>query len=456
MANNPPSGAKEHLFISYAVEDSVFADWLALKLTSEGYRVWYDRLKLLGGESYPEDITVAIKEQSFRVIAILSRASISKPNPRKERTLALNIAKERRIDFLIPINLDGLKAVELDFLVSDLTFISFKENWFSGFCGLMKKLQQISAPKNPELAYSAINGWLITEEQPARRQETIWSNIMPITQIPTKLRKYAATHEIDLKKYDKDWIYSWADQNKGSLWAFGPPAQLPATVSLTMLEEVDISAIATGTADYALKNIVTTLLKQAVENFCYKKGLERHGDFVHFPNTLESGKLSYIRFDGRKTYVKAVGKRSFRVTKQKIAFIEKSRYHLSPEFRCFFDLLGNPMYVIRIRIYWTDLNGCPLEDKIANRRRKSLCKDWWNDKWLARTMAILQWLGNKETQITAFETDSGKILLNSKPTTFPIDVGIEEETLSDEKEDDENTILDESLDTEVGEHGTTE
>ncbi len=96
---------REHLLISYASEDWVFADWLALELASEGYEVWYDRLKLLGGESYPRDTTKAIRNQTFRVIALLSRNSIAKLDPVKERTLALNIAKEGNIDFLIPLSL---------------------------------------------------------------------------------------------------------------------------------------------------------------------------------------------------------------------------------------------------------------------------------------------------------------------------------------------------------------
>ncbi|MBZ0193236.1 MAG: toll/interleukin-1 receptor domain-containing protein, partial [Candidatus Kuenenia stuttgartiensis] len=47
--------------ISYATEDSDCAEWLALRLTGEGYRVWCGRTHLLGGESYPKDIDNAIK-----------------------------------------------------------------------------------------------------------------------------------------------------------------------------------------------------------------------------------------------------------------------------------------------------------------------------------------------------------------------------------------------------------
>ena len=41
------SNDRDHIFISYATEQSALCDWLARKLASEGYAVWYDRLKLL-------------------------------------------------------------------------------------------------------------------------------------------------------------------------------------------------------------------------------------------------------------------------------------------------------------------------------------------------------------------------------------------------------------------------
>ena len=61
---------RDHLFISYATEDFALAEWLALRLTIEGYKVWCDRFELLGGESYPKDIDKAMKEKTFRVLAL--------------------------------------------------------------------------------------------------------------------------------------------------------------------------------------------------------------------------------------------------------------------------------------------------------------------------------------------------------------------------------------------------
>ena len=120
---------RDHLFINYASEDGVLAEWLTLRLAAEGYKVWCDKVKLLGGESYPVDVDLGIKESTFRLISLLSKHSLKKPNPLKERTLAINLGKERKIDFVIPLNVDGLSPTQLDWMTNDLTFIPFHQSW---------------------------------------------------------------------------------------------------------------------------------------------------------------------------------------------------------------------------------------------------------------------------------------------------------------------------------------
>jgi TIR domain len=95
--NGTDGNSSTHLFISYADEDVALAKWLARKLASFGYAVWFDQLKMLGGEPWPQTIDDAIKNRTFRMLALMSANSISKPNPTKERTLALRIARQRNI-----------------------------------------------------------------------------------------------------------------------------------------------------------------------------------------------------------------------------------------------------------------------------------------------------------------------------------------------------------------------
>src|SRR3990172_7043575 len=137
----------DHLFISYATEDFALAEWLTLKLTAAGYKVWCDRFQLLGGERFPRDIDRAIKNDTFRLLALISKASIDKENPTKERTLALSIGRERKVDFLIPLKVEPLSATDLNWMISDITYIPFDQGWAPGLAQLFKKLDNISAPK---------------------------------------------------------------------------------------------------------------------------------------------------------------------------------------------------------------------------------------------------------------------------------------------------------------------
>lgn len=193
------SEAPDHLFISYATENGDLAEWLTVKLTAEGYAVWCDRTKLLGGESYPADIDHAIKVRTFRLLALLSRASVAKPNPVKERTLALNLARERRTDFLIPLNVDGLRSTELDWMTSDLTFIAFAESWAAGFEQLLKKLRSINAPRPlATKGAEAVSDWYLQRDQPDLRRERLISNRLRFTAVPETVYRLVVNGQPEL------------------------------------------------------------------------------------------------------------------------------------------------------------------------------------------------------------------------------------------------------------------
>ena len=151
---------RDHLFISYASEDIALAEWLTFKLTSLGYKVWCDRIKLFGGESYPKDIDVAIKNRTFRFLALLSYASLNKPNPLKERTTSLNIAEKRKEDFVIPLNL-GVEKPQLPWQFSDLTWVDFSKNWATGLAGLLKALRKAETPCPLENARDMVSDSII-------------------------------------------------------------------------------------------------------------------------------------------------------------------------------------------------------------------------------------------------------------------------------------------------------
>ena len=98
------------VFISHAnPEDNDFALWLALQLANEGYPVWRDLTKLLGGEKFWEDIQNAINNRTIKFLFALSRHSNQKSGTLDELNCALAVEKKLALkDFVITLKLDDL------------------------------------------------------------------------------------------------------------------------------------------------------------------------------------------------------------------------------------------------------------------------------------------------------------------------------------------------------------
>jgi len=208
------------LFISYATEDWPFVEWLTLRLTAEGYKVWCDRIKLLGGESYPKDIDAAIKWRAFRFLTVLSHHSIKKPNPLKERTLALNLARERNENFVVPVNLDGISPTDLDWMVSDLTFISFHLGWADGLKQLLKLLEELNAPREFHEGQSAAGSWFEAKQFVTRKQERLWLNLAEVKELPKDIYRFETAVFIP-EDERMQLLKQWPHVNEGNVfWAF--------------------------------------------------------------------------------------------------------------------------------------------------------------------------------------------------------------------------------------------
>lgn len=423
---------RDHLFISYAWEDAAFAEWLALKLTAEGYRVWCDRFKLLGGESYPRDIDRAIREQTFRVLALLSHASINKPNPLKERTLALNLARQRNEDFLIPLNVDGLLPTELGWMLSDLTYVPFHHSWAEGLRQLLGKLTSLNAPRSRADGKQAVSSWFAERDAVAEIPERIWTNLLAVHEIPQDLLRITLA-----SRPPASVLAGWPYQldREGAYWAFEAPEQSNA------LDVVDVEAVPWDASyvgrDPRLGDVVTHLIKAHLLAHCERKGMSRtpDGRHMYFPAGLLSGEwISYVGYNGRRTRVRAVGERTFRgSTDQR----ERSRYHLSPDFRPALWKYDRPVVQAQIRVYLTDLAGRLLESDKAARRRKAIGKHWWNHEWLSRLLAVSGWIADDADYVNLARSPGCRLILAGAPLSAIAPVGINESALGALMLDDE-------------------
>src|SRR3990172_3674084 len=149
------------LFLSHAnPEDNEFTRWLALQLAREGYPVWCDLTKLLGGEDFWSDIEKAIRERTVKFLYVLSNTSNGKQGPLQELQVAQNVMRAHNLhDFIIPLLIDDLPHREINIQLARINAIPFNQNWARGLRTLLEKLEQDNVAKNPKFTPSAVASW---------------------------------------------------------------------------------------------------------------------------------------------------------------------------------------------------------------------------------------------------------------------------------------------------------
>lgn len=393
-----PCVMRDHLFISYAWEDGALAEWLVRKLTAEGFRVWCDRFKLLGGERWPKDIDKAIKERTFRMIALLSRHSLHKENPCKERQMALILSKERKEDFLIPLNVDGQYPTDLGWELSDINYIRF-DDWAAGLKQLLKKLASIDAPKplgesgRSIAAVTFLSSCNVIQEVP----ETLYTNCLPVTNLPEVLYRHRLSRALSQEEnllLEGRWAFYPVDGS--NVLAFAePPVDFAPNLVFSRAGGVvwrDVHKV----DGIRSSDVVSNLIKRSLIVQCTSLGLIRSDDrkMSYFPSGLvPKDKIKYRSYKGkeRRTPVGVLGER--KVGKERV------RFHLGVTFRVRQNILPGFAIELKLRLFITNTLGQPLEAKTASARRRTIAKGWWNHHWLSRQLAVVEFLSSSSGEI---------------------------------------------------------
>jgi hypothetical protein len=418
-------------------------EWLTLRLTAEGYRVWCDRIKLLGGESYPKDIDAAIKWRTFRFLTVLSHHSTKKPNPLKERTLALNLARKRNENFVVPINLDGISPTDLDWMVSDLTFIPFHLGWADGLKQLLKLLEELNAPREFQNGRSVAVAWFDAKHIVIRKQERLWLNVAEVKELPDDIYRYETSALISNDER-LELLKEWPHISEGQVfWAFEhPPPKFDEKYKLSEQGRRQNWNLMRG-SDAGLRHLAVRLLNESLKSVALARGLRitPDGRACYFPDGLvPSNRLHFQGYDKKRSWVSPTGIRNFRTPTGK----ESIRYHLVPHMRMWLDHEIGCVVLVRAHLFLTNLEGQAIEGKAALRRRKRICRSWWNYHWLVRSFAMLQFLAGDKPSIQIGESSPQRLVISNFPLTAHIASGIDESQIGlgkPESEDTEEGVL---------------
>ena len=444
---------RDHIFISYATEQSALCDWLARRLASEGYAVWYDRLKLLGGENWPSDIDEAINQRTFRMLALLSQASMKKPNPQGEWLKGRAIGTQLGIeDFVIPLNTEGLRPDEITWNLQPINYIAFYPSWAEGLAALLKKLQSVGAPRlldnGRRVAVASIVGTSAVDEEP----EELISNCFEVVQAPQYIRKYEVASNLSRGErgaLQREW--ACRDVSGRRVLAFeDPPSAVSARNRFQCVGRVpwrdtaEVDGIDT-------RDLVVSLIHRCLDCLLRDAGMEysvtaepgreggrrkgrrnprRRGQWYLPRGVLGNDRVSFTFPDGNRSWFSGVGERTYPTRDEG----EVYRYHLSPSFSVLPDTVDPFVLLLRNRVYLTDTKGTSLRKQKILSRRKHLCKTWFNKEWAARTLGIAQLLADEDLFIRFGPEGEQQLVISAMPIVPTAPVRIHDELVGEPDE----------------------
>jgi TIR domain len=181
------------VFISHAnPEDNAFATWLAGQLALAGYSVWSDVIKLVGGETFWDDIEQTIRHRAAKVIAVLSRHSHNKPGVLDEIDLAVRVERANGLErFVLPIRLDDMPYADIRANIARKIVIDFSDNWAAGLHKLLNALERDRVARSPSSNADALAGWvrgrIAQQTSLALEPQELITNWLPIRQLPSTI-----------------------------------------------------------------------------------------------------------------------------------------------------------------------------------------------------------------------------------------------------------------------------
>lgn len=431
MATAQTNVQRDTILLSHAnPEDNEFTLWLALQLANEGYKVWCDLTKLLGGEVFWDDIEAVLRQSAVKVLYVLSRSSNSKDGPLRELHLAQGLARREKLkDFVIPLHIDDLPHGDVTIELTRVNSVGFERSWAAGLASLLEKLELDAVPKSAAFDRSAVNQWWRTQFSASagvrREEESYLSNWFPILSLPTDVYY----HPLSRRGIGKIEITEGL-----------PYSAYQDGISLVTFAEASDFDNRLGTGFYIPEGSKTVNVAKLREETDFGKGLFRllrmgweqliaerkfpvyelagGAKTLYFKKDLiPSDKAFFTGVDGQKTYRSMVG---YSTRKNPTTGESKKRFW-------HFGVQGRPLvhpafplaYVIKPHVLFSSDGSTLWESKkrLAAARRNQ-CKGWWNDVWRDRILAVMAQLADADGIVRVPLGSNRFVEVSSTPCLF--------------------------------------
>lgn len=428
---------RDAIFISHATpEDNNFVSWLGSKLELAGYKVWHDLARLKGGDYFWDKIEAAIRNDSFRFVAVVSKVAVGKQGVKNEWAVADTV--ERSVPgFIIPVRIDDIPFGDVPITLHRKNLLDFTGGWHKGLAALVDTLEEAKAPKVSSPDPALARHWLPELKEGAivrtDSKETLDSTWLPILALPPAIETARILgKDRKIKVTEENRKLPWFE-HEDRIVGFAKGADLvqlmAKSVMLKASNAADTSTFLKEGSTLGDKEVpwwearrrVGNLVRQAWELAMEAKGFasvyQSGGRRIFYVTPeLTGGRGKYVRyedFDGKKR-IKALNGKS-----EKRGACWAYGVGMVTSF-------DNPWRVeLRHAVIFTDDDGKPLEDALkAHRLRRGFCKSWWNEQWRTLMRAFL-WLASEGGAELVLPVGSDReIKLGSTPIQFDAPCGL--------------------------------
>jgi hypothetical protein len=408
--------------------------WLGARLELAGYEVWFDLDRLKGGDVFWEKIEKAIREESFRMLAIVSDIAIQKPNVQNEWEAGLVVEKGMP-GFVIPITVGGFNFDNLPIRFVRKNAIDFTPGWHQGLLKLLDTLANASAP-TAEIEPSRARHWLpeMAESAVLRTEaaETLESTWLRVATLPPALETTKILgQERRIKETPENRVIPWFEHGD-RIVGFAKASELVSIMSrsamLCVEKSADLESFLAGEIRFdgerirsgEAKKRAAHLLRQAWELALEGRGfpfyMQANGRKVHYVSPLLTGslkgKVAFIDFDGR------VRKRGLNGQSPK----NEANWHFGVSVNPSFD---EPRRMeLRPAVVFTDYGGKPLDAATQQRLRMGFCRNWFNDRWRGFLRGFLALLAQGQSEIKIPVGSERFMTFEALPLFFDSPVGL--------------------------------
>jgi len=420
----------DHVVIDHVDADAALAHWLARRLTLAGYHVWCRGLAPLAGSSITETIQGLLSNRAFRYVCILSPESLADPDFTARRNIAQAVGMQRDGGLVLPALAKPIEVNALDQEMKRLTTARFTPTWADGLKEIEDVLATANCPRKAEGAKELAIRSYFPPDIVLAEPEMLASNLFRVIKLPQAILRFHSEQPIEDE--GSPHLPGWAHKTVGPthfLSFHHPPIELARDFGI----ESKGGAVWTTVSELdgvRIDDLIKELIKKSLYAECRRRGLHycQDRELVYFPfDLLKHDHLSFRKISGEATFFSVAGERSH----GRGALTQKYRYHLAPVFAPKEASDGGYEIIVRIRLRLTDAQGNLFSGRSANARRKKICKSWWNEEWLARTMGVMQFLANATKTIAIGDADDETIVIDSQPRTWNAPVRLNEDALAE-------------------------